>query len=186
MTVARKPGRRGEHVISRKAIARGVPGDSGVTCMLVCASTTTYAHETAGRIGRPAFPAPSIWRGWELITNLGRMKPRDREGMSRDRHCEPTGRANARPMTGSAKQSIFLGAATWIASSQVLPCANASRLSQAMTESSCSVGLNENSQESTTTKAPPGGGTGRGSYVRPAAAAVWTIRSGGTEPYSTT
>jgi hypothetical protein len=22
------------------------------------------------------------------------------------RHCEPTGRANARPMTGSAKQSI--------------------------------------------------------------------------------
>jgi hypothetical protein len=22
-------------------------------------------------------------------------------------HCEPTGRANARPMTGSAKQSIF-------------------------------------------------------------------------------
>src|SRR6185437_2524831 len=23
------------------------------------------------------------------------------------RHCEPTGRANARPMTGSAKQSIF-------------------------------------------------------------------------------
>jgi hypothetical protein len=24
------------------------------------------------------------------------------------RHCEPTGRANARPMTGSAKQSILL------------------------------------------------------------------------------
>jgi hypothetical protein len=24
-----------------------------------------------------------------------------------DRHCEPTGRANARPMTGSAKQSIL-------------------------------------------------------------------------------
>jgi hypothetical protein len=23
------------------------------------------------------------------------------------RHCEPTGRANARPMTGSAKQSIL-------------------------------------------------------------------------------
>jgi hypothetical protein len=26
---------------------------------------------------------------------------------SRHRHCEPTGRANARPMTGSAKQSIY-------------------------------------------------------------------------------
>ena len=32
----------------------------------------------------------------------------------RDRHCEPTGRAYARPMTGSAKQSI---ARFWIASS---------------------------------------------------------------------
>src|ERR1700716_4394090 len=38
------------------------------------------------------------------------------------RHCEPTGRANARPMTGSAKQSIFLPRQerSWIAPSQVL------------------------------------------------------------------
>jgi hypothetical protein len=36
-----------------------------------------------------------------------------------NRHCEPTGRANARPMAGSAKQSS--GAqADWIASSQEL------------------------------------------------------------------
>jgi hypothetical protein len=56
----------------------------------------------------------------------------------------------------------------------------------AMTESSCSVGLNENFPGSTTTKAPPGGGTGRGSYVRLAAAADRTIRESGTEPYSTT
>jgi hypothetical protein len=27
-------------------------------------------------------------------------------GLTFTRHCEPTGRANARPMTGSAKQSI--------------------------------------------------------------------------------
>jgi hypothetical protein len=32
-------------------------------------------------------------------------------------HCEPTGRANARPMTGSAKQSISQLAEGWIASS---------------------------------------------------------------------
>src|SRR6476659_1594861 len=32
-----------------------------------------------------------------------------------NRHCEPTGRAEARPMTGSAKQSI--GQQEWIASS---------------------------------------------------------------------
>jgi len=36
------------------------------------------------------------------------------------RHCEPTGRANARPMTGSAKQSISPLAETWIASSLTL------------------------------------------------------------------
>src|SRR5258708_17195365 len=37
-TVTRKPDHRGEHEISRKTIARGMPGDSGVTVvtMLVC------------------------------------------------------------------------------------------------------------------------------------------------------
>ena len=35
------------------------------------------------------------------------------------RHCEPTGRANARPMTGSAKQSTA-ARKNWIASSQGL------------------------------------------------------------------
>jgi hypothetical protein len=34
-------------------------------------------------------------------------------------HCEPTGRANARPMTGSAKQSRA-AKEDWIASSQEL------------------------------------------------------------------
>src|SRR5277367_120395 len=38
---------------------------------------------------------------------------------ARFRHCEPTGRANARPMTGSAKQSRA-AKQDWIASSQVL------------------------------------------------------------------
>ena len=32
MTVARKPGHRGEHEGTRKTIAWGMPGDSGVTC----------------------------------------------------------------------------------------------------------------------------------------------------------
>src|SRR5438552_15008123 len=34
-----------------------------------------------------------------------------------DRHWEPTGRANARPMTGSAKQSMLPRIEEWIASS---------------------------------------------------------------------
>ena len=38
MTVTNKPDRRGEHEVSRKTIARGMPGVSGVTVvtMLVC------------------------------------------------------------------------------------------------------------------------------------------------------
>jgi hypothetical protein len=38
MTVTNKPDRRGEHEISRKTVARGMPGDPGVTVvtMLVC------------------------------------------------------------------------------------------------------------------------------------------------------
>jgi hypothetical protein len=49
-TVANKPGRRGEHEISRKTIARGMPGDSGVT---VVTNARVYYHTTrgCGRIG---------------------------------------------------------------------------------------------------------------------------------------
>ena len=37
VTVAKEPEHRGEHAIIRKTIAWGMPGESGVTCMLVCA-----------------------------------------------------------------------------------------------------------------------------------------------------
>src|SRR5258708_4249165 len=40
--------------------------------------------------------------------------------MHRNRHCEPTGRTNARPMTGSAKQSIAPNDGLWIASARSL------------------------------------------------------------------
>src|SRR5436190_14477426 len=39
--------------------------------------------------------------GWRLALGVTPLKPPG----SKFRHCEPTGRANARPMTGSAKQS---------------------------------------------------------------------------------
>ena len=39
---------QGEHGISRQTIAQGMPECSGCTCMLVCASLYTIAHETAG------------------------------------------------------------------------------------------------------------------------------------------
>src|SRR6202171_3792167 len=52
MTVAKEPDRRGEDEANRKTIARGMPGDSGVTVATTC-TLFAAAHR------RPAFPAPS-------------------------------------------------------------------------------------------------------------------------------
>src|ERR1700675_4467173 len=52
MTVAKEPDRRGELEENRKTIARGMPGDSGVTVVTTC-TLFAAAHR------RPAFPAPS-------------------------------------------------------------------------------------------------------------------------------
>jgi hypothetical protein len=58
----------------------------------------------------PGIPHALFWANDPA--NLGRIAPRECEVVS-CRHCEaPTGRANARPMTGSAtKQSIVTVAA---------------------------------------------------------------------------
>jgi hypothetical protein len=45
---ARRIRLQGERGISRQTIAQGMPECSGCTCMLVCASHSTLAHETAG------------------------------------------------------------------------------------------------------------------------------------------
>src|SRR6476646_10275086 len=67
-TVSNKPGHRGEREVSRKTIARGMPGDFGVTVvtMLVC-----FLFRTRGW-------RPPISRGQELKAKLGRIAPRDR------------------------------------------------------------------------------------------------------------
>jgi hypothetical protein len=104
MTVTRRIRRRGEHGISRKTIVQGMPGCSDCTCMLVCACYVHFCTRDRGCSKHPAFPAPSVGR--EIYVCLGRTAPREGERMVDHRHCEPTGRANARPMTGSAKQSI--------------------------------------------------------------------------------
>jgi hypothetical protein len=97
--VAKEPDRRGEHEVSRKTIARGMPGDSGVTVATTC-TLFAAAHR------RPAFPAPSDGRVEENFSKARADCAARFMGMSGGRHCEPTGRANARPITGSAKQSI--------------------------------------------------------------------------------
>jgi hypothetical protein len=85
----------------------------------------SFARKAAGALKHPAFPAPSVIEG-------GNSNNPDvlRRGNAEIRHCEPTGRANARPMTGAATQSsagheILERFFAW------LTYASASRLSQA-------------------------------------------------------
>ena len=51
VTVAKQAAHRGEHEISRKAIARGKPGCPGCTCLIRVLSFTTIAHGAAGAVG---------------------------------------------------------------------------------------------------------------------------------------
>jgi hypothetical protein len=79
--VANKPGRRGEHEISRKPLRRECRvnrrdrGDYARMLILFC-------MRGCGRIERPAFPAPSDWRVRKFLANLGHIRPRDREAVS--------------------------------------------------------------------------------------------------------
>ena len=58
-TGAKEPGPRGEHDISRKTIAQGMPADCGVP---VVANACAFYTCTRGRgcTAHPAFPAPSV------------------------------------------------------------------------------------------------------------------------------
>ncbi len=54
------PVHRGEHEVSRKTIARGMPGETGVTVVTTLVYFVFYRTRGCGRIKRPAFPAPSV------------------------------------------------------------------------------------------------------------------------------
>src|SRR3954452_17919982 len=76
------PSHRGEHAISRKAIAQGRPDALRWTCMLVCALFVHIAHETAGAARTRSSLRPLTTEGEEYRANLGRNASRDREGVS--------------------------------------------------------------------------------------------------------
>ena len=63
VTVTRRIRRRGEHVISRKAIAQEMPDCSACTCMLVCVFLCAICTRDRGCSVHPVFPAPSDFRG---------------------------------------------------------------------------------------------------------------------------
>ena len=65
---------RGEHVISRKAIAQGRPDALRWTCMLVCALFVHIAHETAGAARTRSSLRPLTIEGEEFPANLGRNR----------------------------------------------------------------------------------------------------------------
>src|SRR5260370_7619985 len=73
-TVSNKPGHRGEREVSRKTIARGMPGETGVTVVTILVCFVLFRTRGCGCIERPAFPAPSIIEGHRLA-NLERIPP---------------------------------------------------------------------------------------------------------------
>ena len=104
-TVSNKPGHRGEHEVSRKTIARGMPGRSGVTVVttLVC---LFFCTRGCGCIARPAFPAPSDIRGRNVFG-----KPRA-DRAARSRNCAlnwATQKHSSCP--GLTRASIYFGRA---------------------------------------------------------------------------
>jgi hypothetical protein len=73
---------RGEHEVSRKAIAQGRPECFQLPCMLVCIFFSANRTRDRGCSKHPVFPAPSISKGANEAANLGRNASRDREVMS--------------------------------------------------------------------------------------------------------
>src|SRR3954468_12247393 len=73
---------RGEHVISRKAIAQGRSECFPLPCMLVCSFVCANRTRDRGCSKHPVFPAPSISKRADKDANLGRNAPREREVIS--------------------------------------------------------------------------------------------------------
>jgi hypothetical protein len=77
--------------------------------MLVCVFLCAFARETAGAARTRLSLRPLFSRAEVEIKARARGVAGTRIHVLQElasRHCEPQGRANARPMTGSAKQSI--------------------------------------------------------------------------------
>jgi hypothetical protein len=81
--VAKEPGHRGEHEISRKTIACG---NAGLFRCLVVTNARVY-YTTRAAAGASAPGIPHALTGRTILSKLGRFASRDREIVS-TRHCE--------------------------------------------------------------------------------------------------
>jgi hypothetical protein len=105
VTVTTSPLHRGEHEVSRKAIAQGMSECSPLTCMLVCAFFAQFGTRDRGCSAHPAFPAPSPQEGDNEFVKARAETRRE------------IGPACFHVIASEAKQSISPLAAPWIASS---------------------------------------------------------------------
>src|SRR5258705_2844822 len=76
-TVSTKPGHRGEREVSRKTIARGMPGRSGVT-VVTNSCVCFFTHEAAGALSARHSLRPLISQGGDFFALLGRFALRER------------------------------------------------------------------------------------------------------------
>jgi hypothetical protein len=107
MTVTRKPDHRGERAISRKTIAQGMPGDSGVTVVttLVC-SLNSHTRLRAQRA--PGIPCALRLERALCSAKLARNARRDRETVSGCLKIQRVCTQTHSSCPGLTRASIFL------------------------------------------------------------------------------
>src|SRR5260370_2321066 len=81
-TVTTKPGHRGEREVSRKTIARGMPGDFRCDRGDYARVLFSFACEAAGASSARHSLRPLISGGREIQVSLARKPRRDREAVS--------------------------------------------------------------------------------------------------------
>jgi hypothetical protein len=78
VTVAKKPGHRGEHEVSRKPLRRESRIASAEPVCSCAHSSVHFAHETAGAARIRLSLRPLQCKSGEISENLGRIAPRER------------------------------------------------------------------------------------------------------------
>jgi hypothetical protein len=105
-TVSTKHGHRGEREVSRKTIARGMPGRSGVT-VVTNSCVCFFTHEAAGA-SRARHSLRPLFLGQRIHAQLGRIAPRDRAAMFwklGQRHCDTNAPRSQPSSPGSTGRS---------------------------------------------------------------------------------
>ena len=79
--MSNKPGHRGEREVSRKTIARGMPGETGVTVVTMLVCLFYFACEAAGASSARHSLRPLISEDGMFRIKLGRIAPRECGGV---------------------------------------------------------------------------------------------------------